>query len=137
MTAAVSDAPAFVVIYPDGRWEFRALSDYDAVESLCADNTTLGTATVPTYRDDSLDDEQRLRAWHSDVMLLGDPPRFPVNNAARHAIKHFSGGRVIHTWRGVVALVEYDRDPRTGEIGFPKTMSEQRREEIRRFLENL
>lgn len=132
-TAAQAEAPAFVVIHPDGRHEFRSVREENVVDHLVGDGTGHEARALPTLLDTSLD-ERRLRIWAGSAMLLF-PERFAVNEAARELIDYLSHGAVRQTWRGSVALVEYDRDPQTGELGFTQAMTETRREQITAFLE--
>lgn len=137
LTSAAAEEVAdktYVLLLPDARLEWLSLSDHEAVGALVGGH--FGSDRVITrwlgpagYRGAGA-----LRLMASDLCLTG---HYEANANARRVIAEISHGYVSQRWGGVVALVEYERDPTTGEAGFPRPMSDERVRQIAAFCSRI
>jgi hypothetical protein len=111
----------YAVITPDGTLTWQPLTAGAAVEALVGGrHGALDQATVAGHG--VWPGRGPLKVIASDVFALF-PADYPDNPVAAAVIAALSGGRLTASWRGTVALAEYETDPDTGEVLWPGEMS--------------
>jgi len=115
-------ADAYAVITPDGNLHWYPLAGAADVEAMVGGTVAPGALDTVTVAGARIPGRGPLKCLASDIALLF-PGDYPPNPLAGAVLRELSGGRISQNWRGTVALVEYQADPRTGEVLWPGGMS--------------
>jgi hypothetical protein len=113
---------AYAVITPDGELSWYPLNRSAEVEALVGGMVAPGALDTVTVAPARIPGRGPLKCLASDIALLF-PDEYGLNPLARLVLADLSGGRRDQTWRGSIALVEYEADPLTREVLWPGEMS--------------
>lgn len=135
-SAAVGEVPdkTYALLLPDARLEWRSLSDHEAVAALVGGHFGSDRVITRWLGPAGYQGAGALRLMASDLCLT---EHYEANANARRVIAEISHGYVSQRWGGVVALVEYERHPTPGEVGFPQPMSDERVRQIAAFYSRI
>lgn len=124
----------YALLYPDGRLEWRSSSDKAEVCTLVGGHRGPFTVVTQWLGPARSLATSVLKLMASDLCLT---EHYEPNRFAQQLITRISYGHVPQRWGGVVALVEYGRDPIFGEVLFPRPMSPEWVREIDEFYKSL
>lgn len=120
----------YALLHPDGTLEWRSSVDEKTVREIVGGHHGPGAVTTSWLGPAGHAGTGALRLMASDLCLT---QHYQPNETARRVITGISQGYVTQRWGGVVALVEFERDPTTGEVYFPQPMSQARVRQIGAF----
>lgn len=115
-------ADAYAVITPAGELSWYPLAEAMVVEAMVGGTVAPEALTTAHVAAARIPGRGPLRVLASDIAQIF-PADYPVNPVAGLVLFSLSEGRVDQAWHGSVALVEYEADPRTGEVLWPGVMS--------------